>query len=92
MAVENVAHDLRAATEGGGVHDACLQQEDPLVGVDALDARPGLVAGDETRLSQRRQGWSVSPRTPASCAEHVHQRAFADRKAEQSRIAMRSRS
>jgi hypothetical protein len=55
MAVENVAHDLRAAAEGGGVHDSLLATEDPLVGVDALNARPGFIASDETRLPQRRQ-------------------------------------
>ena len=83
MAVENVAHDLRAAGERRAVDDRLLAAEHPVIGVDAFDARPCFIAGHEGRLAQERRLGALLLERGLRALEHVHQRAFADGKSEQ---------
>jgi hypothetical protein len=78
---ENAAPGLR---RGRLVNHGLLAAEHPMIAVDALDAHPGLVAGDAVGLAQNRERLiTLVLESRRGAREHVQQRALAQRQAEQ---------
>lgn len=71
---------------GGVMDNRFLAAERSVVGVDALDARPGLVRGCPTRLQQtRRRRVPDLGKTAKGVPQHVHQPALVEPHPEQVR-------
>jgi len=81
------AHDFVDHAGGAGIvglmNDGVLAMEHPLIGIGPLDAYAGFVAGDDLGRAKAAAGLVRFAREPwPRAGEHVHQRPFADLKAE----------